>query len=220
MRVCFVENLGGLEKGETSGAVKNKTEELTLAGFSAQEICYEKELKGESRFFEQAARVSKLHKNLVVCGCVTNTHGHRRKSALVAENGRILGVSDATHAIDGEVSSGANLRVYETKIGRVGVVVAEDLYFSEVLHSLAVCGSEWIVCICDGGVDCIHSALLRAGAFENGVPILFCAKGYCMVVGANGDLRLASPNLPICAEIKKEKEYHLVETRRRFFRRK
>ena len=88
------------------------------------------------------AILSKESHNIVVCGCVTDTRGIKRKSAVVAENGRILGVSDMLNAVDGEFKSGAGLRVYETKAGRLGIAVAEDLYFPEILRTLSVCGSD------------------------------------------------------------------------------
>jgi predicted amidohydrolase len=178
------------------------------------DISYERELKGETTFFEDAARLSGLSKGVVVCGCVTDTRGHKRKSALVAENGRLLGVSDMLHAIDGEVGSGAVLRVYDTKIGRMGVAVAEDLLFPDVIRSLAVCGSDFIVCPY-GKTGEMQSVLLRANAYCYGVPILFCADGYCMLAESSGELSFASPQGPSIAELKNKKEYHLVETRRR-----
>lgn len=177
-------------------------------------VSYERELKGETTFFEDTALLSKRTKSVVVCGCVTDTRGHKRKSALVAENGRLLGVSDMLHAIDGEVGSGAALRVYETKIGRVGVVVAEDLLFPEVVKSLATCGSDLIVCPF-GRVGRIQSTLLRANAYCNGLPILFCGEGYCMLADVSGEIAFAAPFSPAYVDFKITKEYHLVETRRR-----
>jgi predicted amidohydrolase len=149
----------------------------------------------------------------VVCGCITDTRGHKRKSALVAENGRLQGVSDMLHAVDGEVRSGAALRVYETKIGRMGVAVAEDLYFPDVVKSLAICGSDFIVCVYDD-LQGIEQVLIRANAFSYGVPILFCSKGYSMLADSTGELLFASAYSPSQISFIPKKEYHLVETRR------
>ena len=106
--------------------------DVILFGFQAiGEVSYECELRGESSYFEDIARLSQQTSSIVICGCVTNAKGHRRKSAVVAENGRILGVSDMLNVVDGEWNVGANARVFQTAKGRVGVVVAEDLYFFE-----------------------------------------------------------------------------------------
>ena len=219
MRIGFITD-GGAEKyasdlEKREGYDGETGADIYLFGFHGKpQVSYEKELKGETTFFEDAAILSKRTKSVVVCGCVTDTCGHKRKSALVAENGRLLGVSDMTHAIDGEVGSGAALRVYDTKIGRMGVAVAEDLTFPDVIRSLAVCGSDFIVCPY-GKTGQMQGILLRAGAYCYGVPILFCGDGYCMLVDAAGEVAYASPISPSFIHLKTQKEYHLVETRRR-----
>lgn len=179
------------------------------------EVSYEKELKGETTDFEAAALYSKEGATLVVCGCITDARGHKRKSALVAEKGRLQGVSDMLHAVDGEVSSGAALRIYDTKIGRMGVAVAEDLYFPETVKSLAVCGSDFIVCPFGRLYNTLQQTLLRAYAYCYGVPIFFCGDGYAMIADTSGDIVFASPHSPICVDFENKREYHLIETRRR-----
>lgn len=213
MRVCFVSRDALASFAENYGEEKA---DVVLFGFGGVgEVSYERELKGETRFFERAATLSKMGKNVVVCGCVTDTRGHKRKSAVVAENGRLSGVSDMLHVIDGEVGSGAALRVYETKVGKMGVVVADDLRFPSVIKSLAVCGSDFIVCPF-ATTQSIHSVLIRAHAYCYGVPILFCGNGYSMIADSSGTIAFASPQSPVCFDFKVSKEYHLVETRRRF----
>lgn len=197
---------------------ESEGEELIVFGFEGMgEVSYEKELKGESGFFEEAALLSKELKGVVVCGCVTDTRGHKRKSAVVAECGKLIGVSDMLNVIDGEVGAGAALRIYETKIGRIGVAVAEDILFPEVIKSLALCGSDFIVCPFTRVSDTLTQTLLRAYAYCYGVPILFCGVGYAMIADMGGSLAFASPQSPITAEFENVKEYHLVETRRRGF---
>ncbi len=192
-----------------------KSTDVFLFGFNGGiEVSYEKELKGATTFFEEAATFSKRTKRVVICGCITDSRGHKRKSALVAENGRLLGVSDMLNVIDGGVGSGAALRVYETRAGRVGVAVAEDLLFPEVMKSLALCGSDFIVCPF-GRVGSVHSVLLRASAYCNGLPVLFCGEGYGMLAEPSGQIAFATPLSPAFFEYKITKEYHLVETRRR-----
>ncbi len=217
MQICLVGQEGVSEYLQKSGEQSKKNSVLTVFAFQSEEVCYERELKGETCFFEEVATLSKRDKNLVICGVITNTHGHRRKSAIVAENGRILGVSDMLHAIDGEVHSGAYLRVYDTKIGRVGVVVAEDLYDSETLKTLSVCGCDCIVCPFEKVEDGICSVLLRAYAFDSGVPIVFCGKGYAMIADVDATLAFATPLSPAETNFSVKKEFHLFETRRKIY---
>ena len=189
--------------------------DLIFFGFDGVgEVSYEKELKGESDFFADVALLSKSGKNIVVSGCVTDTRGHKRKSAVVAENGKLLGVSDMVNAVDGETAGGAVIRVYETKVGRIGVVVAQDLYFPEVINALAVCGSDCIVCPFEETGD-IELAILRAHAFCYGVPLFFCGVGFSAVADITGAITVASAQSPFPVAFAVKKEYHLVETRRR-----
>ena len=199
MRICFVsrgtlntfwDDYGGSDA------------DILFFGFQGLgEVSYEKELRGETGYFEDAAILSKENHNVVVCGCVTDTRGVKRKSAVVAENGRLLGVSDMLNAIDGDFKSGAGLRVYETKVGR----------------ALSVCGSDLILCPCGIISDSTESVLLRAGAFSSGVTMCLCGAGYSQIADVSGATMFASPDSPVEFSFDKKQEYHLIETRRRGF---
>lgn len=189
--------------------------DILIFGFEGLgEVSYEKELKGESNYFEEVAKLSQEGKNIVVSGCVTDTRGHKRRSAIVAENGRLIGISDMLHVTDGEVGSGASLKLYDTKIGKMGVAVADDLHFPDTVRALVLCGCDFIVCPF-GRVDNLQSVLLRAYAYCYGVPILFCGIGYCMLAEPSGEIVFASPQSPVYTGFENKKEYHVIETRRR-----
>ena len=214
MRVCFVSK-GTLQAFAKRYAEEKEKADVILFGFNGlSEVSYERELKGETRYFEEAAALSKTAQTTVVCGCVTDTLGHKRRSAVVAENGKIVGVSDMLNVVDGEVGCGASLRVYETKAGKMGVIVGEDLHFPDVAKSLAVCGSDFIVCPYTK-TDELQSVLVRATAYFYGVPLFFCGEDYAMSADTLGRIEFASPQSPAFTELKPIKEYHLVETRRR-----
>ena len=211
MRITFVSE-GTLQAfKEVEG---RERADVTLFGFNGvEQVSYEKELKGESNFFEEAAKLSKRDKNVVIFGCVTDTLGHKRKSVVVAENGRILGVSDMLHAIDGDCSPGANVKSYDTKIGKIGVIVARDLYFTETVKALALCGVDFIVCPFDRGITPLERSYVCVYAHAYGVPIFLCGEGFGMFASAQGELLFSSPLSPITAIYEEKKEYHLVETR-------
>ena len=138
-----------------------------------------------------------------------------KNSVLVAENGRLCGVSDMTRVMDGAVSSGAGLRVYDTRLGKMGVAVAEDILFPEVMSALVACGSDFIVCPYGILRDAMPQVLLRAYAHLYGVPIFLCGVGYCIAVESDGSVGMATPQSPITFALENRKEFHLVETRRR-----
>ncbi len=216
MRICFV-NRGNVERYAQTlvrPCLDEDGVQLVLFSFEGLgEVAYEKELKGETNAFEVVAELSKRHQGIVVGGAVTSTRGHRRKSAVVAENGKLVGVSDMLHVLDGEVASGASLRVYDTKLGKMGVVVGNDLFFPEVFKSLSLCGSDFIVCVYPY-LQGIEQVLLRANAFSYGVPVCFCGNGYAMIADSTGEVAFASAESPVCVDFTPKKEYHLVETRR------
>ncbi len=215
MRVCLVSE--GSVRDFLEKFKDEKRADITVFGFNGlNEVSYERELRGQTKYFEDVALLSKQEQGVVVCGCVTNAHGHKRSSAVVAEKGRLIGVSDRMHAIDADAGSGAVIRVYETKIGRIGVAVAEDLYFLEVCKTLALCGSDFIICpfVKTEGIE---QSIVRTVAYCYGVPVLFCAEGYSMLADVTGNLVMASPQSPCFIEFTPKKEYHLVETRWRGF---
>lgn len=215
MKVCFVSrgSILSLKNTLLSGGA-----ELIVGGLCALgEVSYEQELRGESRLLDEVATLSQESNAVVVCGCLTDTKGFKRKSAVVAEKGKILGVSDMLNVLDGEMNSGAALRVYDTKVGRLGVMVAEDLYFPEVAKALTLCGSDVIVCPYGEVENGVESVLVRAFGFCYGAPICLCGVGYSAIGGADGGLTFASPISPVVTEFEAVKEYHLVETRHRGF---
>ena len=176
--------------------------------------------EGETAYFEDVALLSKACGCTVVCGYNTSTRGIVRSSAVVAENGRILGVSDALSSIDGTRNCGAFLKVYETGAGRIGVAVAEDAYFPEVLRTLAACGSDFVLCPFSRRADGAENVVLRAAAFTYGTPVCLCSYGYAFAAGADGETAFASPMPVSFYDMEKNGEFHLIEWRQRgFFKR-
>ena len=216
MRICFVSS-GDLtdysEKQAEYGA------EIVCFSFMALgQVSYEKELKGETSLFEDVALLSKEGQNVVVCGCYSDSRGIRRKSVVVADRGRILGVSDMINRLDAsQYRPGAGIKTFDTKAGKIGIVVAEDLYFPQVIETLSLCGADLIVCIFEELNESLEQVLIRANAYTYGVPICLCAYGYGEVADIGGRVCFASPQSPCVYEMQREQEYHVVETRRRGF---
>lgn len=173
-------------------------------------IKYEEELQGKTKYFEEFGCFSKEQDAIAVCGVITDTCGHLRKSAIVAEKGRLLGVSDSLHVTDKKTGGGATLRVYETEKGRMGVVVAEDLFFPSVFENLTACGSDFIVCVLYKPEE-LHVCLIRALAVFYGTPVFLCGKTLCATALPSG---VVSTNNGFC-EVTIKKSYKLIETRRK-----
>lgn len=192
-------------------------QDLVVFGFNGLGLVnYKKELGGETEYFQDLARLSRQLSSVVVCGCDTDTYGVFRHSAVIADKGRILGVSDAVHAIDeSEFVAGGTFRVYDTSVGKIGLVVAEDLFFPESARVLTLCDADIIVCLFKKLDSLMPQIMIRSGAFANGVAMALCAKNYAALADIRGDIKVAGSGDIIRAEIKIEKDYHLVSSRRR-----
>ena len=220
MRISFITS-GTLDEY----ARKHADPSVDVVCFSFQalgEVSYERELRGETGLFEDVAVLSREQNGVVACGCFTDARGIRRKSVVVAEKGKILGVSDMCFRIDGgEYRCGAGVKIFDTGVGKIGIVVAEDLYFPRVFETLSACGAELALCIFEQLDGSLEQTLMRAHAFLYGVPVCICAYGYAQAADIGGKLRFASPKNGCCYDFVREQEYHLVETRQRgFYRRK
>ncbi len=220
MHICFVTN-GSLDDYAKKYA-GSRADIVCLSFQALGEVSYERELKGETSLFEDVALLSKEGQNLIVAGCFTDARGIKRKSVVVAEKGRILGVSDMVNRIDqAEYRCGAGVKIFDTGVGKVGIIVAEDLYFPRVAETLSVCGAELALCIFEQQEGSLEQILMRSYAFLYGVPVCVCAYGFAQAADIGGKLRFASPMSPCVYDFEREQEYHLIETRQRgLYRRK
>lgn len=179
-------------------------------------ISYNSEIKGLTTFFRTLTNLSKCLKSTVIAGVDTDSYGSLRHSAAVCENGRLLGITDMNAIVDGErYVGGGGLHVYQTHAGRIGVIVGDDVFSSECVRSLAVCGADVIVAVCDPILDCNVGVSARAKAFEFGLPIAVCANKNSMLALPGGELAFCSPQRVTVASVRQDKEYHLVTLRRR-----
>ncbi len=191
--------------------------EVVVFGFNGLGlVSYKKELAGETEYFQDIARLSKEISSVVICGCDTDTYGVFRHSAVIADKGKILGVSDMAHSIDeSEFVSGGNFRVYDTSVGKIGLIIGEDLFFPEVPRVLALCDADVIVCLYKQLEGQMPQIMLRAGAFSNGIAMCLIAEKYACVADIKGEVKVASGQEVIDANIKIEKDYRLISSRRR-----
>lgn len=179
-------------------------------------VSYNKEIKGDTRFFKTLTNLSKCLKTTVIAGVDTDSCGMIRHSAAVCDGGKLIGISDMVVVRDGEnYLGGGTLRVYDTKAGSLGVVVGEDVFSSECIRTLTLCGADLIVCVADAVTDGSYCLNARAKAYEFGVPIAVCANKTAMLADINGEMVFASPKKITHATVNVERDYHLITLRRR-----
>lgn len=179
-------------------------------------VSYKKELNGETEYFQDVAKLSKQLDCVIICGCDTDIYGVFRHSAVIADKGKILGVTDMVHSIDeSEYVAGGSFRVYDTSSGKIGIIVAEDLFFPESTRILTLCDADIVVCVFKKVSGAMPLVMLRANSFANGVVSALCSQNYSAVSDVRGNVLLAGSSGVIKRKVKVEKDYHLISSRRR-----
>ena len=216
MQLSFVTN-GSLNQVVEQNLSQINGIDVIVFGFNGLGlVSYKKELDGETEYFHDLALASKQLNSVIICGGDTDTYGLFRHSAVIADKGKILGVSDMAHSIDeSEFVSGGNFRVYDTSVGKIGLIIAEDLFFPESARVLTLCDADIIICVFKKLDGYMPQVMLRAGAFSNGVPMALCAKNYACYSDIRGKIAMASSNEIVKTKISIEKDYHLISSRRR-----
>lgn len=182
------------------------------------DVDYGNELGGKTSKLEDAAILSRELGCVIVCGCYTDSRGVKRKSAVVADKGKILGVSDMVNTFeDSPYAAGGALRVYETSAGKLGILVAEDLFFPETAQSLSAFDADVLLCVFGEISDFVPQLMMRADAFVSGVAVAACAKGSSYVAGVSGEMLMTSPRKESDFSLSVERQYHIVSRRRRGF---
>ena len=179
-------------------------------------ISYNREIRGQTVFFRALTNLSKSLKTTVIAGLDTDSYGSLRHSVAVCDGGRLLGISDMTLIADGEkYLGGGSLRVYETHAGKIGVAVGSDMLSSDCVRTLALCGADVIVNVSDPIIDSNVGISARAKAYEFGLPIAVCANKNAMLASPSGEMVFTSPKKISVANVRMDKEFHLITQRRR-----
>lgn len=188
--------------------------DIAVFGFKGLgEVDYETELRGLTDKFEDATRLSKTYKCGVLCGCRTRSRGILRKSVSVADRGKLLGISDMNHVIDGEdYKSGAGLGVYSVGGYKVGLCIENDLMFPDGLKALSLCGCNVIVVFLEELKTPVPPLLIRAYSYLYGVPIIMCAGNMAYFSETSGEIASSSQPFSLF-EVTPQNRYHIITTR-------
>ena len=181
-------------------------------------VSYKKELNGETEYFQDVARLSKQLNPVVISGCDTDTYGVFRHSAVIADRGKLLGVSDMAHAIDeSEFVPGGNFRVYDTESGKIGIIVGEDLFFPETARVLSLCDADFLIGVTGKTKNGMAEIMARASAFSNGLTVILMHEDGVFVAGSGGEVLFSARKDVSRLELKLTRDYHKISTKRRGF---
>ncbi len=190
--------------------------DVALFGFGALgEVDYEAELSGKTEKFEDMAKLSGTAHCGVLCGCVTDSRGLKRKSVAAADRGRLLGIADMLNVLDvEEFKSGANLGVYSLCGYKVGVCIENDLFFPDCARTLSMCGCNLIAAHMGEVNDTMPPLLLRAYAYLYGTPVVLCTAGCAYFADITGVIACSNREIAVF-ETSPKNCYRSVTQRRR-----
>lgn len=190
--------------------------DISVFGFSTLgAVDFGTEIDGKSDKLQTMASFSAKSDCGVLCGCITDSRGLKRKSVAVASEGRLLGITDMMHVLDGEeYKSGAAAGIYVLHGYKVGVCIDNDLLFPEHINTLATCGCNVICVHCDNLLNGMAPQLIRSYAYIYGVPVVMAAEGVAFFADITGVI--ATSNRPVSLfETTIKNSYRVVTTRKR-----
>lgn len=130
MKIIF---LGEKEKSVKLENVLFTKNCLTLLGCGyLPELSLDEELRGNSNYIKTLCSIS-MENNLIFLA-PTSLYCGRKKffGTLVIDNGKFLGISDMTHSPSSLFDKSNTLRVFDTSMGRFGIISGEDINYFEV----------------------------------------------------------------------------------------
>lgn len=214
MLKIYTDKLQKLNSTDLDG-VKNS--QISVFGFnSLGKVSYKHELSGAEGKLPQLASFSRQHKKIVIAGAVTDNYGILKQSIIIAENGKLLGISDMILSLNGtDYTGGGSFKVYQTSVGRIGVLVGDDIINLEGVKAMALCDADLIICIVSTEEKPQYNFLIRAYAYLFGVPLLLLSKTGVIASDMSGEICGKSIENSANLIIPTQKQYVIVKSKRR-----
>lgn len=151
MKWNLEQHLDVAEKAQKDGSDIIVFPELSLTGYSIRDLNAELVLKAEDKFFDPLKSLSKKI-SIAVGGIVKDDTGAIRNAALYFEDGFLkhlhFKVYLPTYGIFEEQRyflPGNSVEAFDTKFGRIGILICEDLWHISLPYLLAVQGAKLII---------------------------------------------------------------------------
>jgi predicted amidohydrolase len=145
-------------------------------------------------------RLGKLARELDLYLCVGFTEidkGELYNAAiLLGPDGRTAGKYRKTHGVEELYKPGDELPVFDTRYGKVGILICFDRQLPESARTLADRGARLILIPSNGMWGRMNDAMLRARAYDNGVFIVFAHPRDGLVIDPGGRIIAANMSVP------------------------
>ena len=194
-----------------------KNSQIAVFGFnSLGKVSYKHELCGAENKLPELASFSRKTKKVIIAGAITDNYGILKQSLIIAENGKLLGISDMTISLGGtNFSSGGAFKVYQTGAGRIGLLVGDDIINLDGVKAMALCDADLIVSVVSTEEKPQYNFLIRAYAYLFGVPIMLLSKTGVIASDMSGEICGKSIENTANLIIPTQKQYLLVKSKRR-----
>ena len=198
-------------------SLPEREESILVFGFNGvDKINYKKELSGEENNLSNIAKLSKKGNKVVISGAITDNFGIIRKSCLIAENGKLLGISDMNFCLDkAPYSSGTGHRIYQTKTYRIGVLVEDDIFDIDSIKAMAMLSADVIIGVSSTEEKPQYSALVRAYSYLFGLPVVICSSNGIIAGDMKGEICGSSKNEESTIIIPIRKNYRVCQFKKR-----
>lgn len=115
---------------------------------------------------------------------------------LIGPEGETVGKYRKTHGVEDVFIPGDELPVFETRYGKVGLMICYDRQPPEIARMLARRGAELILVPSNGMWGRMNDAMLRTRAYENGVYLVFAHPRDGLVIDPGGRIIAANATVP------------------------
>lgn len=215
MRVVIVHSIS-IEEFFLSALQTLQKPDLLIFSFGVTgDVDFETELKSDNGIFSELVLLSDNLQCVVIAAMDTSVYGHKYKSVAVIDKGKLIDISDMVHKIDPRYRGGRGFRVYDTSVGKLGIIVHTDILFPETARILALCDSEILVSLIDK--DCPYDSMLmaRAASLANGLINICASDNKAYICNHLGAVIENSAESVLETDIVAQKNSKLLEVRRK-----
>lgn len=165
------------------------------------------ELSGESKTYAELVLLSITKNCIVIAGMDTNFFGIKHKSTIIIEDGHILDINDMVHNFDHKYEKGKGFKIYDTKKGKLGLIIHNDILFPETSRLLAVCDCDILITLIDRDLPKDSMVMARSASISNGVFNVCSEPDSSYLCDQNGMVKYYSKKnfFEISFDIKKDK---------------
>ncbi len=191
--------------------------QIFVYGFeSLGKVSYKYELSGAENKLPTLSNFSKKVNGVVLVGAITDNYGILKQSIIIADKGKLLGISDTVFSCDNSpYQVGGSFKVYQTSACKIGAIVGDDIKNFDAIRSMSLCDADIIIAITPIEEKPQYNFLIRTYAYLFGIPVIFLTKTGVIASDNKGEICAKSIEDKSSLIIPVKREYVLYKTKRR-----